>query len=453
MLKKLFLFLFIILTIISYSIDIDFNDMTLRQALNILEKQEGIRIITLTDKLGIKINVHLKDVDLETVLRAILLPYDFDYKQISSDKYIVFLKENEKNTDFIPRVYNVKYVSPYVISSFLTLKNIENYVLDNKIVFYLNREEKYEDIVSEISKLDSKHLGDDVLIFSLFKLKNLEKISYLGNAEVKELFELYLKGVNDNLFIEEQSGVLSFSDEMLNVISLDAATTLSSFKTKDLELKLILDKSQSKKLLILTKNEKFETVITDYNGEKSIILKNDNGIFIFKYNFLNAKDFDEIEKCSVGKYNEEVSTLKVLGEYYKDEFELSVYDEKYYLNIGFNATDLTNFDILTKVNKNLYFGMGVSKNQFFLKARDNIELSLLNVDMIFKYDFETIEFNSYLTSKFKLGNFYVVPGIQLTNNDLNNQVIFVTRFIFGRYELGVKYSLDNSYGIIVGIGF
>ena len=453
MLKKLFLFLFIILTIISYSIDIDFNDMTLRQALNILEKQEGIRIITLTDKLGIKINVHLKDVDLETVLRAILLPYDFDYKQISSDKYIVFLKENEKNTDFIPRVYNVKYISPYVISSFLTLKNIENYVLDNKIVFYLNREEKYEDIVSEISKLDSKHLGDDILIFSLFKLKNLEEVSYLENAEVKELFELYLKGVNDNLFIEEQSGVLSFSDEMLNVISLDAATTLSSFKTKDLELKLILDKSQSKKLLILTKNEKIETVITDYNGEKSIILKNDNGIFIFKYNFLNAKDFDEIEKCSVGKYNEEVSTLKVLGEYYKDEFELSVYDEKYYLNIGFNATDLTNFDILTKVNKNLYFGMGVSKSQFFLKARDNIELSLLNVDMILKYDFETIEFNSYLKSKFKLGNFYVVPGIQLTNNDLNNQVIFVTRFIFGRYELGVKYSLDNSYGIIVGIGF
>lgn len=441
--KNFLIFLFLIVSTISFAINLDFNNKPLIDVLNAIENETGVKFIILADDIDKFITLSLKDVSLDVALRSLLLPYGLDYDRISNDTFLIYSTTQKKTAKLMPKIYTLKHTSPELISSYLSLSGIENYVIDEKVVFYVDSEDEYKRIISEIEKIDEKSINGKILIFSVFKLNKYKEVSTLDDSV---LINLYNFSQSYKLFSFVEGGYLSYMDVKMPATATSQVIKIAEFTSNEFILRINSEK-ENKKLELSIGSDVFSTSLKENNQEQNIVLRGKKEIYILRYKILSdvlAEKVKDIEPFDLDNKQTEITT-----EYFKGRTDLKIQDNKYLLKLSFESIEILGFEFYTNVIDNFSVGIGFESNLFFLTLNDLIKINDLSLQMNLRYDLENFYLRNLVIYKFNFDRFKIGVGIEFSND--STEVVFHTNVDFSRYELGLKISNNKSFGVLLGI--
>ncbi|WP_126993316.1 STN domain-containing protein [Thermosipho globiformans] len=442
--KNFLIFLFLIVSIISFTIDLDFNNKPLIDVLNYIENETGVKFIILADDIDRFITLSLKDVSLDVALRSILLPYDLDYERISNDTFLIYSTTQKKTAKLMPKIYTLKHTSPELISNYLSLNGIENYVIDEKLVFYVDSEEEYKRIISDIEKLDEKSINGKLLIFSVLKLNKYKEVSTLDD---NDLINLYNYSQSYKLFSFVESGYLSYMDVKMPATATSQAIKIAEFTSNEFILRINSEK-ENKRLELSIGSDVFSTTLKENNQEQNIVLRGKKEIYILRYKILSdvlAEKVKDIRYFDI----EENKQMEITAEYFKNRTDLKIQDNKYLLKLSFESIEILGFEFYTNVIYNFSVGIGFESNLFFLTLNDLIKINDLSLQINLRYDLENFYLRNLTIYRFDFDKFKIGVGIEFSND--STEVVFHTNVDFSRYEIGLKISNDKSFGVLLGV--
>lgn len=442
--RNFLIFLFLIVSTISFAINLDFNNKPLIDVLNAIENENGVKFIILADDIDKFITLSLKDVSLDVALRSVLLPYDLDYDRISNDTFLIYSTTQKKTAKLMPKIYTLKHTSPELISNYLSLSGIENYVIDEKVVFYVDSEDEYKRIISEIEKIDEKSINGKILIFSVFKLNKYKEVSTLDDSV---LINLYNFSQSYKLFSFVEGGYLSYMDVKMPATATSQVIKIAEFTSNEFILRINSEK-ENKKLELSIGSDVFSTSLKENNQEQNIVLRGKKEIYILRYKILSdvlAEKVQDIRPFDVDGNKK----MKITAEYFKGKTDLKIGDNKYLLKLSFASIEILGFEFYTSVIDNFSVGIGFESNLFFLTLNDLIKINDLSLQMNLRYDLENFYLKNLLIYGFDFDRFKIGVGIEFSND--STEVVFHTNVDFSRYELGLKISNNKSFGVLLGI--
>ncbi|WP_448376160.1 hypothetical protein [Fervidobacterium sp.] len=481
-LSVVFLMTMLLISVLSFSLDVDFSETHLGEALSYISSLEKVVFVYPSEIEKVRVNLKIQKVDLETLLRLLLLPLGLDYENIAEGTYVIFSKDSIYSTPRYVSTYEPNYLDPRIISKFLDNINIENHVLGNRNVYYARTKEQISHVSNLISKLDNqKSISQSALVIRVTYILS-DEVRMSQNISLESFLLSNVQGVQKHFSNKIYYFYLPFS--LKYKLSDGDNTDISSLKDEEILGSYMIENDygsflsevvwKSDNIFVRFKNESEYVDLPLYKvreyGEKkqnSAILKFGNSIAIVETYLV---EFSNLKQQDSGNFSLSRTKNILDNRRFTNSFELMYIEPKVAIALSngknkfsaiFDTSNSTATNIVEQVDflSNIFeesyigFGYNFSVNSFTLILEDFIEFWNFKLQPIIQY---VIKLNSFSVSlngelNFSAGNFMAgLSALMKYDSISNTSKMSYGAFIgmnqsFAEYKLGIVFS-ENSLG-------
>jgi len=482
--KVLFVVFFVCLSVISTSLNVNFSKFPLKDALTYISSTEKVSFVYPSEIEEITVTLQLQNVDLETLLRMMLLPLGLDYEFIDKDICVIMTSKNE---NYIPKyitTYRPSFANPQDISKVLERLGIENYILNGQNIFYTHTKEQNARIMNLISSLDNQNNPSQGMV--------VLRMTYLYSDNIRTSKNLTLESILANhypiidKFISSTTYYSYIPFSWKSTISENESETLQDTSTSNREFSVashkIENSSGNLSVQLILKNGTLiarcesssesdsgmvDVPVVDINSNTTgtqfgKLRFKDSVLFIEAY-YINLSKFSQMEKTTTTSFNRDNisfsnNSLSLL--FMHPTLELSLSNQKHKFTAVFDVTDLStntslsNVEILSNIIQNTYVGFSYDfrGNMFRLVLEESIGFWNFNLNPRILYNVGDNSFRASFTGNFRIpiSNFSIELAFWsqislVSNTNIGYGVAFEMRQAPLSYKLGVVISSDK-YG-------
>jgi len=443
-LKMVFLFSILIELLIASSTfavinEINFSNSNLDEVMKYIAQVENVNVAYPSDLSTLKVSVNLRNVDIETVFRLILLPYHVNYRKVDERTYVLF----REGSDRIPKFssgYETKYLSPQKLSETLNELGIDACLAQNRVIFFFDNEEEYKDILSKIEILDVESKKELLLYNISYISKEDFTLSTSNKADYKDILASFLKSNDVSTNSKSvKSGFITFLIPELN-------SNVENESSKIAELKI---------------DENMHMSITGESSGIILWIKTDTDEISVPYDKIDSNGEFMFESSTTIYY------LKLWKHSVDDSPSISTIDSKF-PNSPILSTDATNMLInndkaekcitLSYISSSVELQFDNQINTFLLASTStsytqfSVNYMELGTDILdgfgvgFRYDFADSSFSIFGMDRMRFDPFYLSIKAYY-NFDSTSSMPLQFKAV-----LGLKLSLDR-YSVNTSIEF
>ncbi|MFN4200392.1 STN domain-containing protein [Fervidobacterium riparium] len=436
---------------VGISVTLDFTNTPLSEILDFISSETSSVIVYPLELSKLKITINLKNVNIETALKMLLLNLGFDFEKIDSETYVVF-----SQTRYYPRYitnYEPKYLDPFTIKSVLDTLDIENYVFENRNVFYSASNQKADELLSIISQLDVRKDSKDssILLVKLLSISKSEftisanknanqsidksNIAYILPRIVERVSEYsreycYISIPIYKAQVEESTLLLSetiaatmtieggFGQVTVRLINKDG-TEFIKFGTKEAEGTLPLNS------IPILKSAEEKIKFGEGQGTGYSILESGQYLIYLEFYKLEIENTDEVRNYTYVEKKDNYNLTKLKSDieltYSSSSTILSIQNERNKASVVVSSQDFLPLyaEILTRIVDNTFIGIGfeVSSSKIYILVHDKITLPLFEIYPKIGYSINDNSFaiTAEIDFVISFGDFSLVPLIKFGN--------------------------------------
>jgi len=473
--KKVIIFISLFLISIAvFSVDIDFYNVSLKEAIETLAGDAGVNIIVGPEVKG-TVNLSVRSLSVESALDLMLYNTIYDYEKVEEGIYVVGALDSSSNIAIFlnkPEVIKLKYITTDNIKNVLDIYSERaKYIEGTDFVVIYGEDFLSAKIKENIKKLDQLGKGY-ILLYNIYEVSESSYVAIqnLNNYDFPIKFSNSIKFINKNftrLTTLRQTGFI----ETVNYASFSFTNSYNS-----INFDISIDGSNYE---IKTELKENDNVIQNLKASANIGDKIFSAFFIGgKYYLINTiveeknetslmNQQDVFMKVNAGlnyaSYGNKFSYFfgsEINQSYVEFESDFSkIFSVFYKSNI---LSDMTgNLKVYNKVNDSKIYGyLSVSESENFDPFSMNGEFGIissftllnsqinpyfngffyksgLNWNFVKNYDFiKSIDFGGMVDISYDLSNFFIKPEVYININ----AEIMKSNFIF-------ELKTDNYFNV------
>lgn len=470
------LFIWILIASSTFAIigEINFSNSSLDEVMKYISQVEKLNIAYPSDLSTLKVSVNLRNVDVETVLRLILIPYHINYQKIDEQTYVLF-RENSNRIPKFSSEYEPKYLSPQKLSEILNELGIYACLAQNKLIFFFNNDEQYKETLSKIKTLDVEGKKEFLLYSISYISKENFKLSAPTNIEYKEILTSFLKSRNISTNVKSvMSGFITFSFPELTNIENDSSKIAGLKIGEDIYINIV-DESSGVILSIRTDTDELSIPYDSIDLNSEFMFESSTTVYYLKLwknamndslSTFNDKVLNSTESSINVLVNSDKTRKTITLDYIGSQTKLQFANQINTFLVAATSTSYTQFFIdYVELGTNIMDGFGVgfrydfTDSSFSIFGMDDMHFEPFFVSLRAYYNFGStnpspFRFESILGLSLSLDRYDIDTSIELTTQEL---VIFHLLFkgtvndqVYG---MGISVSSKGEIGLLLTFGW
>lgn len=203
-----FLMILTISTTILAQVDIFFTDTELTNALEHIAKKFDVTFVYSNDIAKRRVNLQLKNAELETVLRFLSQAANLDYFRIGNKVYVL-VDQGWKSSKLTFTEYVPRYREPQELAEIIKTFGVECFAYDDRVIILGTSDGTGRHLLQTLERIDSQKDSYRMVIYVASVSKAL--ISTAGQLERNTLMEL-LKVITKARMVRTTYGLVTFSE-------------------------------------------------------------------------------------------------------------------------------------------------------------------------------------------------------------------------------------------------
>ncbi|MEJ5257524.1 MAG: hypothetical protein WHS64_04660 [Fervidobacterium sp.] len=466
---------FLLLFSTALSLTLSFVNTPVSEILDYISSETGCTIVYPSTLSRIKTTIYLKNVQVETALRILLLEFGFEYEKLSSDTYVVF--ENAYFSQHVT-VYEAKYISPSIVKGILDRLDIENYIFEGKNVFYTVSSEKSASLLSLISQLDKKNTEDEQFLIVKATYISKDKLTIsdtkLGNmgtgkntvsdilSETLERAKYYSQYTSNYSYalIPFYFGNLEMNEDIAHIADKSTDTSYSetqkpnknilskmTIDDKFGELYIVIFKENGREYLELRVDDSSSVIPVDSilsvnapstdthrldyppNSDKRYSLLATEKFYLYIETYrMNLKADEPLSGNTLTRVMKSPKTeWKNFVETTYSSFSTAIIlcSEKYSFNLIARNSDLSPVyaEFKVRIIDNAFLGLGfdILNSELYILFKDTIQDSVLDFspELLYSIKDNTFGLSARIRVNMNIGGFILAPEVQIGSQELS----------------------------------
>jgi len=221
-----FLMILTISATILAQVDISFTDTELTNALEHIAKEFDVTFVYSNDIAKRRVNLQLKNAELETVLRFLSQAANLDYLRIGNKVYVLF-DQSWKSSKLTFREYVTRHRESQELAEMIKTFGVECFAYDDRVIILGTSDETGKHLLQTLERIDSQKDSYRMVIYVVSVSKAL--ISTTGQLERNTLKEL-LKVLTKARMVRTTYGLVTFSEVGMQI---EEKQNMASFQVNE----------------------------------------------------------------------------------------------------------------------------------------------------------------------------------------------------------------------------